>query len=275
MVVYCDAMLKRGVRAATFLLVSSLGPPARAVDPFEIQVYDGTAQNPDAFAVELHTNGVVRGSPENQSPGLLPLGHQAHFTLEPQYGVFSWWEVGGYFETAIADGSFEYGGIKFRSKWVTPPHWHRYLRLGLNMEVSLLPRDFDVNVWGMELRPIIAFENKWCMLAVNPIIDVSGRPPFGQPTPKDPTFEPAIMAVYKWDARVSLGLEYYASFGPLSGFVPVAQQEHYLYEVVNVLAIKNVEVNIGFGEGLTSASNRFVAKMILGYAWEHVTHRAN
>jgi hypothetical protein len=225
---------------------------ALAVDPFEIQVYDGTAQNPGAFALELHANA----------------SRDLHFTLEPQYGLFSWWEVGGYFQTAVVDGSFDYAGVKFRSKWVTPPKWSQRWRFGVNMEVGILPTSFDKNEWGLEVRPMAAFENDRFVFVVNPIVDVAGRPPGGNPDPKHPTFEPAAMALVKWNERVSVGLEYYANLGPLSGFVPIEQQEHYVYEVVNILAIKNVELNLGIGEGLTPASNRFVAKMILGYTWE-------
>ena len=63
-----------------------------------------------------------------------------------------------------------------------------------------------------------------------------------------------------------MGVEYYASFGPVDGFLPIAAQEHYVYEVVNVLAWKAVEINIGIGEGLTRASNDLVAKTILGFS---------
>jgi hypothetical protein len=45
----------------------------------------------------------------------------------------------------------------------------------------------------------------------------------------------------------------------------VSAQQHYLFEVINVLAWKRIELNAGVGEGLTAASNPFVAKMILGW----------
>jgi len=47
---------------------------------------------------------------------------------------------------------------------------------------------------------------------------------------------------------------------------PFEIQEHYLFEVVNVLAWKGVEINVGVGEGLTAASNDLVAKTILGFS---------
>ena len=63
------------------------------MDAFEIQVYDATADAQRAIGLELHLNGVVRGSRELPDPPELPLNHQAHFTLEPSYGVTEFWEL--------------------------------------------------------------------------------------------------------------------------------------------------------------------------------------
>jgi len=64
-----------------------LGPSAaRAVDPFEIQVYDGTANSPGVPGIELHVNRVFDGI-RTAEPPELPLHHQSHFTLEPSLGV--------------------------------------------------------------------------------------------------------------------------------------------------------------------------------------------
>ncbi len=239
------------------LVVLAPAATARAVDPFEIQVYDGTANAPAVIGLELHTNLVVRGTPSEN--------RQAHFTLEPSIGVFRWWELGGYFQTALtSNGSFDYAGVKLRSKFVTPPGWDAHWRLGLNLELSLLPQAFDPDEWGLEIRPIIAWENAHFMFVFNPIVDAALAGPDYR---AGPMFEPALSAAYKFGERVSLGFEYYAALGPFSAILPIDQQEHYVYEVVNVLAIHNVEVNIGFGQGLTSASNPFVAKVILGYSF--------
>jgi hypothetical protein len=230
------------------------------MDPFEIQVYDGTANAPHAIGVELHVNGVVRGSTEAPTAPELPLNHQAHFTLEPSFGLTSFWELGGYLQTAITpDGTFRWAGVKLRSKFVTPPSFHKHLRFGLNVELSYLPPEFDASEWGMELRPIAAWENAHWSFAINPIVSLS----FGNPAGAE--FEPCAFALYKFGERVSLGFEWYSTFGD--------KPEHYIFEVVNVLAIEHVELNIGFGQGLTHESNPFIAKMIIGYTWEHFVQR--
>lgn len=67
---------------------------------------------------------------------------------------------------------------------------------------------------------------------------------------------------------MSVGVEYYSNLGPFSGFLPLDQQEHYLFEVFNLLSIPHFELNAGVGEGLTDGSNRLVFKAIVGYEWE-------
>jgi hypothetical protein len=239
---------------------------ARAVDPFEIQVYDGTANAPLVPSLELHANSVIDGVRSAPAPEA-PQHHQTHLTLEPALGVTRSLELGAYLQTALlADGSYDYAGTKLRAKLVSPPgHWE-HLRLGANFELALLPRKFDRGRVGMELRPIVAWENEMFLFAFNPIVGVPLGPPVAH---EGPGFEPAAMALYKWRELWSAGLEYYGDLGSFgSGFAPASQQAHYLFEVVNLLAVPRLELNLGVGEGLTHASNPFVIKLIAGFAFE-------
>jgi hypothetical protein len=238
---------------------------ARALDAFEIQVYDGTANAPGAAGLELHVNDVVSGL-ETAPPPELPSHHQAHFTLEPSFGVTSWWELGGYLQTALrADGAYDYAGVKLRSKLVTPPRWSARARLGVNVEVSALPERYEADRWGLEVRPIAAWDAGPLSVAVNPIVDV---PLTGGPA----TFEPAATALAVLRGRASFGVEYYAALGPLTGLAVAREQQHYIYEVVNLLAVPGFELNAGVGQGLTETSNPLVIKLILGYVFDRA-HR--
>jgi hypothetical protein len=238
---------------------------AHAVDPFEIQVYDGTANAPGVPGLELHVNRVFDGLKVAPAPEL-PAHHQSHFTLEPSIGVTPWLELGGYFQTALrGDGTFDYAGSKLRAKLVMPEGTFEHLRLGVNFELSLLPERYDAGRWGSEVRPIVAWENERFLLAVNPII---GVPLAGDGLRDGPTFEPAAMAKVKIGDLVAVGVETYSGLGPMAHLAPVREQEHYVYEAVDLLALPHVEVNAGVGQGLTAGSNAFVAKLIVGYSWE-------
>jgi hypothetical protein len=258
-----------GIAAA--LVTTAAGErTARAVDPFEIQVYDGTANPAGAAGVELHLNDWATGHRDATSPEL-PLHGQFHATLEPSFGVLPFWELGGYLQTAVRDdGTFDYAGVKLRSKFVTPPGWDPHWRLGVNLELSLLPERYDRDRWGTEVRPIAAWETERFLFAFNPILD---QPLAGGDASLGPSFEPAAKAAVKVGPAaagppVALGIEYFASFGPLGGPLAWRDQEHYLYEVVDLLAIEHFELNAGLGEGLTPASAGIVAKVILGYTFE-------
>lgn len=239
---------------------------ARAVDPFEIQVYDGTADAPGRAGLELHVNRVFAGLDTAQPPELPP-HHQTHFTLEPSYGVLSWWELGGYLQTTLrADGTFDYAGFKLRSKFVAPSPWDARLRLGINLELSVVPARYDRDELGSEIRPIIAFEDERWLLALNPIVELGWK---GAALSAGPSFAPAAMAKVKLGGILALGAEYYADLGPFSAPAHRRDQVHYLFEAVDLIARSlgaetGLELNLGLGEGLTRASNDLVAKMILG-----------
>jgi hypothetical protein len=232
-------------------------------DAFEIQIYDGTANAPHVPGIELHANTVAHGLAQANAPELAP-NNQSHFTLEPSYGIFSWWEAGAYLQTVLrADGTFTYGGAKLRSKFVRP--WHEVgLRLGVNVELSLLPEAYDANRWGSELRPIIGWEDEYWLFIANPIV---GFPLAGPDAKNGPTFEPAAMLKLKVPGKLAAGLEYYGDLGAFSSFAPIAEQEHYLYEAFDVLTWEHIEINAGLGEGITRGSNPLVAKTIVGYSW--------
>jgi hypothetical protein len=249
-----------GIVAALFV-----AREAAAVDPFEIQVYDGTANAPGSPGVELHVNRVFSGV-TTADPPELPMNHRTHMTLEPSYGLTPWCEVGGYFQTALrGDGTFDYAGTKLRSKFVAPKGMHPHARVGVNLEVSLLPERYDRNRWGGEVRPIVAWEDERWIFALNPILGIAFA---GPDASAGPTFEPAAMAKVKIAEVVAVGVEYYASFGPVSAPAPWARELHYIYEVVDWLGVPHFELNVGLGEGLTASSNGLVAKVIVGYSWE-------
>jgi hypothetical protein len=251
--------------AGTIVVVCLLaGRQARAVDPFEIQVYDASINPPMTAGIELHVNSVVSGL-ETAPPPELPPNHQTHLTAEPSLGLTTWWEVGGYVQSTIRpDGGFDFAGVKLRSKLALPPVPGSPFRWAVNFEVSWLPAAYDVARWGAEVRPIAtaSVASGRLFFAVNPILDWDLAGPNAAATPD---LEPAVAGLFVVENLLSLGLEYYANFGPVGSWLPAEAQEQYLYEVINLDRWKRWDLNFGVGEGLTDASNRLVAKMILGF----------
>jgi hypothetical protein len=256
--------MSNSFRTSALVLAAWLCPrTSSAIDPFEIQVYDGTANAPGVPGLELHLNRVLMGVRTAEPPELPPY-HQTHATLEPSFGVLPWWELGGYFQSTLrADGKLDYSGVKLRSKFVVPEGTFSHLRLGLNLELSALPERYEAGRWGVEVRPIVAWENPAWLLALNPIFGFDLSDPGA-----GPDLEPAAMAKLKCAGVFAIGLEYYASLGTLGQLDALSEQRHYLYETIDLLALPHFELNMGLGEGLTKASNDLTSKLILGYSWE-------
>jgi len=246
--------MRSSIVAALCLLTTS----ARAVDRFEIQVYDGSANAPGDISLDNHVNFVDRG--HGSSGPELPTAHQAHWTFEGALGVTPFWEPGVYLQTALVPGSgYQFAGVKLRSKFVTPPEVSRHFRFGANFEVADVPPAFEASRWSVEVRPIAALVFSRVALSVNPIVSVPLSNGDG------PEFEPCVSAKGRLSGGAALGLEYYAGLGPFSEPLAPRAQDHYLFLAGDYDLGAGFDLNFGVGAGLSDASDRLTIKGILAY----------
>jgi hypothetical protein len=238
--------------------------PARAVDPFEIQVYDGDINDPRQAGVELHSNFTAAGRSDPAFAGEVVPDHLLRVTLEPSFGILTWWEVGVYLQTAFQPGEPDghFAGFKLRSKFVIPRQRTGEFILGINVELARGVAALGTAYWETEIRPIVAWLRGRWILAVNPIIG------WGLTGDRHaaPDLEPAFKIRVNATQHIGLGVEYYAGFGVLSAVPAVDRQEHVVY-VIGDLLNGSVDLNVGVGRGLTGATDGWTIKTILGYAF--------
>jgi hypothetical protein len=245
------------------LIAIALPLAASAQDRFEIQVYDSQTSPPLVPRVELHLNYTDSGSREPSEEGELPTNHVARYTLEPQMGLADWCEVGAYFQTALRpEGTFDFAGVKLRFKARIPGLLWKAVGVALNAEVSMLPRGYEPNRWGSELRPILDLRLGAFYASINPILsfDLAGA------MAGHPQFQPATKASFDVLPGLALGAEYYAGFGPIDRFLPAGAQTHLLFGVLD-WASSLVDLNVGVGHGL--GTGEWVTKAIVGIQWDH------
>jgi hypothetical protein len=249
-------------RAVACALAALLWPgPARAIDPFEIQVYDPSVNEPRHLGVELHSIFTVGGS-YAATPPELASHHVLHETLEPSFGLTRYWEVGAYLQTALRpDGKFDYAGVKLRTKVRLPVRESFPLQFAVNLEVSWVPRAYDAVEWGSELRPVVEWRRGGLTVDVNPILSFDWTGAFAGV----PRFEPAAAVRYELFHLVAFGVEYYGALGPLTKIAAPSAQLHYLFETVSLTCVRRFALQIGIGAGLTPASDPLVAKVVAGY----------
>jgi hypothetical protein len=260
-------MIKRGfgpgARRRLWLLAGAalsvaLARPAKAVD--EIQVYNAGIAAPGQFTIQQHLNYIPAGVREPPFPGGLVSHGSVNGTPEFAYGVTDWWEVGLYLPFAIQDRQFLSDSFKLRTLFVSPNAAERSFFYGVNFEFSHTTPRFSQTRFGMEIRPILGLRNSDYEFIVNPIVDV-GFGKYGEAA-----FAPAARVARKLGTDLFVGLEYYADFGEIGNFLKPADQQHTLFAVTD-FKLGDFGVNFGVGYGLTPASDRWVIKTIVGYAF--------
>jgi hypothetical protein len=237
------------MRAGVVAVVVSAARLARAQgDQFEIQVYDVETAARGEPGAELHANfHSITNAPD-----------ELHLTLEPHYGVTSWIELGGYFQTATTTTGDElYAGVKLRCKLRKPGRvWRDRIGLAINVELSAVPARFEPNVYGSEVRPVVELAIDRFYAAVNPIVTIdlagalAGRPQL------DPVAKVAVRAT----RRLAFGAEGYAALGPIDALG--SEHATRLYGVVDASGSWwDLEVAAGWA---WATSDRAVAKVIFG-----------
>jgi hypothetical protein len=235
-----------------------LGQPAHATD--EIQVYNAGIAAPGQFTIQQHLNYVPLGVKDPPFPGGLVSHNSINGTPEFAYGVTDWWEVGLYLPFAIQDQRFMSDSFKLRTLFVSPNADQRNFFYGVNFEFSNTTPKFSQSRFGLEIRPIIGVRNADYEFIVNPIVGIG----FGKYSEEH--FTPAARLARKLGPDLFVGLEYYADFGQIGDFGKLDDQQHTLFAVTD-FKLGVFDVNFGVGYGLTPASDRWVVKTIVGYAF--------
>ncbi len=247
---------RTGTRLAAAAVLLACSTTAWAVD--EIQVYDATIADLGKWTFQQHLNYTINGRKDADFPGGLVPHHALNGTPEFAYGVTDWYELGFYAPFAVdQNGNFLSDGVKIRHLFVSPDAAKRDFFYGVNFEFSYSTPPFSQTRFNTEIRPILGVRRGDYEFIVNPIVDI------GWGTNGEVDFAPAGRLARKFGEDFGLALEYYTDLGPIGNFLPLNEQSHQIFGVVDFKAGK-FDIDLGVGYGLTGGSDRLVAKAIIG-----------
>jgi len=253
------------LKAALFLVgLTALLCPARSLaqDNYEIQVYGADTVEPRSTMVEFHTNLTAQGE-KNVVNGVQPTNHAVHETIEITQGWNDWFETGFYIFTSARSGDgWDWVGDHIRPRFRIPEKWHWPVGLSLSNEIGYQRRQYSVDTWTWEIRPIVDQKVGRWYWSLNPTLDRSFH---GESVNQGVVFSPNFKFSYDFTPKVAGGLEYYGSVGPVTGFDAVSQQQHQIFPAIDLNIAPHWEINFGLGVGVTGATDHLIAKMILGY----------
>jgi hypothetical protein len=234
--------------------------PAHAALPDEIQVYTGDINAPGELGLELHLNTTPSGNLKPSYPGEVTNAHGWRATAEFSYGLTPSWELGLYIPTTLtSDNTFYVTGPKVRVKWmpVRPVDGVGYFA-GANVELAHVDQRFDLATTGLELRPILGYQDELWLFAFNPVLDwnLSGPDKSGVPD-TSPSFKAARTVL----PGIRAGFEYYVDLGRLNHLSIGSEHAKTLFLAFDVERGPLV-FNFGIGRGLSHAADRWTLKWI-------------
>lgn len=253
--------LQRALGLAVIALLATLPLILRAQDNYEIQVYGSETVPAGETMLELHSNFTADGR-KNVENGVLPTDHAEHETVEITHGFNSWFETGFYIFTSARSGDgWQWVGDHIRPRVRVPEEWHWPVGLSLSLEAGYQQRKFSEDTWSLEIRPIIDKQIGPWYFSLNPAFERSFE---GLNSSRGFEFAPNAKISYDITKVVTVGVEYYASLGPVTGFDSLHNQEHLLVPAIDLNFSPKWEFNFGVGFGLTRGTDNLIIKMILG-----------
>jgi hypothetical protein len=234
---------------------------AGATDFYELQIYTVDTTPWEHWWLELHSSYVTSAT-GRLAKQELPL-YQIHNTLELTYGVLPWMEVGQYLCTARLDrGTYEYAGSRTKVHFGVPFTETWPVSLGANVELQYMRRDAAISSLELDLMPIAQAHLGRFFIVGN----FSFNKPFSGPgTHLGMTFEPAGQISYRVNRWLEPALEYYGETGALAHLPSIDDQQNFMVPSVNLHLAPQLEINAGYGVGLTHASLGRFFKSTIGW----------
>lgn len=258
--------------AASLAFLVLLGAlPVRAQTD-EIQVYDAEIESPGIFNLMIHSNFTPLGRTTAAFPGAIVADRSFNGTAEWAYGVTPWFEQGLYlpvYSFYSTNQGATLNGFKIRELFARPHARDHKLFYGANFEFSVNANYWEERRITSEIRPIIGVHLHPVDLIYNPILDTDYRGGLG-----GLQYNPAGRIAYNLNDKWAFALEEYDGFGQLHDVVPLHQQFHEVWAVVDRSSSKTLGINIeaGVGVGVTAGSDRLTLKLMLSrnlnaHAW--------
>src|SRR5579885_3808185 len=252
------------------LLVLLACPAASAQDNYEIQVYPSETVRAGHTMIELHSSFPISGSKTTQN-GVAPTEHAWHETIEITRGFTSWFETGFYiFTSARPGGGWEWVGDHIRPRVRVPESWHWPVGVSLSNEIGYQRARFSPDTWTWEIRPIVDKQLGPWYLSFNPTLDRSWH---GPGVGKGVEFSPNFKFSYDVTTKIAAGLEYYGSYGNLSGFDPFREQQQDFFPSIDLNVSPKWEFNFGVGVGVTRSTDHLIVKCIVGRRFSFGRHK--
>jgi hypothetical protein len=140
-----------------------------------------------------------------------------------------------------------------RSRFRIPDSWHWPAGVSLSNEIGYQRPEFSADTWTWEIRPIVDKKIGRWFLSFNPTLDRSFH---GPGVNQGVVFSSSFTFSYDITKRILAGWEYYGSWGPITDFSPLHDQQQQVFPAIDVDLGPEWEFNFGVGIGATASTDQ-------------------
>ena len=234
------------------LFVTLLGFGIAQATPYEITVLTDDLTEPGDHAFELHLN-LAKPGPRADSAS----GRVTQSLFEYSFGLSKTTQISAQLPVSRVTGRWYASGIRAELQYVATHDDDDGGYWGVRGEVGHDKPVGAASVVAVEVLPIIGYRAGRWHFAANPSLNkaITGNNRRIQ-------FDPAAKLVYRVADHQHFGVEYYVEAGSLRDLLPRQQRSEVGYLVWDGV-VGRAGFNVGFGRHMTSASDRWVVKMII------------
>ena len=245
----------------TAWLVLALSTPTHALD-FKVYTYPTPSEGETELAY-WWTYTVKSDHSYNYFGELLDKQGLQQHSLEVEYGMTDHWTIGAYadFEKP-QDGDFRYVQARaVAARYRFFEQGERFLDGAIEVEYAI-PLKKYLDGETIETRVILEKDLGQVSIVLNPIFEKNVS---GPNVNEGMDFQYASGLYYRATRQLTPGVEFYGDIGPLDNLNPKSQQAHYIFPRLGLKFSRSVNLDIGYGFGLTKASDDQVIKAILEF----------
>ncbi len=261
----------------TILLLLTLFFPtvAKAVDPYEFQIYGYATQGKGNFSPQLLNSFIPSGHKEGEggTSGTFASQSMMRTAIELEYGLTDKIDVAYYINFARPVGeNVQYAGSKLRFRGRFAEKGVLPVDLGWYVEMEQWTRAINDDTLELEFKPTLQKD-------FGPVSIIANFPfekVLRGATAKTQLFEVGYLTEisYQKSKRLRFGIQFIGGPGGVKNMDPLRDQQHYVMPVVHFVAPGEVRSTVGVGFGQTHGSDHVLLKANFsfgggrGYIWD-------
>ncbi len=248
---------------------------AKAVDPYEFQIYGYATQGKGNFSPQLLNSFVPYGRKEGEGGTSPTFASQSMMrtAIEMEYGLTDKIDVAYYLNFARPAGEpVQYAGSKLRFRGRIAEKDELPIDIGWYVEMEQWSPKINDDILEFEFKPTLQKDiGPFSIIANFPFEKV-----LRGETAKTQLFEIGYLMElsYQKSRRLRFGIQFVGGPGGVKNMDPLREQQHYIFPVVHFIAPGEVRSTVGVGFGQTHGSDHIILKANFsfgggrGYIWD-------